>query len=107
MQDVGMLQMGLGFGLPVKVVLYIFLLHLRLKRTLSVTVKRVKYKLAFTQRMPNLKVINCEDPLSVPMLFWSGAAVGWAFKWIFRTSEDGVVGSLGLGYSCQIKLAAG
>lgn len=108
MQDVGMLKMGLGFDLPEKLVLYTFLLHLRLRRTLSATMKRAKYtfpNLPLPKGCPISKLSIVKDPLSVPMLFWPGAAV--AFKWLFRTSEDGVVGSLGLGCSCQIKLAAG
>lgn len=110
MRDVGMLQMGPGFDLPVKLVLYTFLLQLRLKRTLSAMMKRVKYtfpNLPLPKGCPISKLSIVKDPLNVPMLFWPGAAVGWAFKWLFRTSEDGVVGSLGLGYSCQISWLLG
>lgn len=62
--------MGLDFDLPAKLVLHTLLLYLRLEEDLechdetAFLLPSQVYisKLAFAQRTPNLKVIDCEGP---------------------------------------------
>ena len=64
------LQMCLDFDLPAKLVLHTLLLYLRLEEDLEghdetafLLPSQVNIsKLAFAQRTPDLKVINCEGP---------------------------------------------
>lgn len=65
-----LLQMSLDFDLPAQLMLHTFLLYLRLEEHLErhdemafLLPSQVHIsKLAFAQRTPNLKVINCEGP---------------------------------------------
>lgn len=64
------LQMGLDFDLPAKLMLHTLLLYLRLEEDLErhdetafLLPSQVHIsKLAFAQRTANLKVVNCEGP---------------------------------------------